>query len=101
MVALFPEGGSHDQTKILELKVGVAILVYEASIRLGYKVPVCPTGLNYFRGHQFRSRVFVDFGDPIYASDDMLGKYKEAKDIVERLAASDEEVEYQQRERQR
>lgn len=33
------------------------------------KVAIVPVGLNYFHGHRFRSRAYVEFGDPIYASD--------------------------------
>lgn len=68
LVGYFPEGGSHDRTKMLELKPGIALLALEASMQLKKPVPIVPVGLNYFRGHQFRSRVFVDIEDAVGGS---------------------------------
>ena len=38
-------------------------------------IPVVPVGLNYFKGHMFRGRVFVDIEDPIYPSESLLQEY--------------------------
>lgn len=34
-----------------------------------------PFGLTYYHGHTFRSRVFLEFGDPIHIEDDLLIQY--------------------------
>lgn len=66
-IGIFPEGGSHDRTDLLPLKVGVALIAYSALEKNGVSVPIVPVGLNYFRAHRFRGRVTVEFGKPIYA----------------------------------
>eukprot|EP00392_Amoebophrya_sp_AT5.2_P007200 g7214.t1 len=71
IVGIFPEGGSHDRTSLLELKPGVSLLALQASVELKKPIPVIPVGLNYFKGHQFRSRVFVDIEDPLYPSEQL------------------------------
>jgi len=38
---------------------------------------IVPVGLNYFNGHRFRSRVFVDFAEPIEISPDLVRRFKE------------------------
>ena len=68
-VGIFPEGGSHDRTNLLPLKAGVSVMALGAVSK--YKnlpVKIIPVGINYFRGHRFRSRVFVDIGQPIVPS---------------------------------
>jgi len=40
------------------------------------KVTIVPVGLNYFKGHRFRSRVFVDIGEPIVPSQEQLAAFK-------------------------
>jgi len=54
---IFPEGGSHDRTDLLPLKVGVALIAYSALERDGVSVPIVPVGLNYFRTHRWRGKV--------------------------------------------
>lgn len=64
-LGIFPEGGSHDRTDLLELKPGVSLLALGADL----PVPIVPVGLSYFRGHLFRSaKVTVHVGPPILAS---------------------------------
>ena len=36
-----------------------------------------PVGLNYFSGHRFRSRVFVDIGEPLAIPAHLLPRYLE------------------------
>ena len=65
-VGVFPEGGSHDRPSLLPLRAGVAIMAL-SSLKKYPSMPLklVPVGINYFSGHRFRSRVFVDIGDPI------------------------------------
>lgn len=65
-IGIFPEGGSHDRTDLLPLKVGVALIAYSAWEKDGLSVPIVPVGLNYFSRHRFRGRAVVEYGTPIY-----------------------------------
>jgi len=63
-IGIFPEGGSHDRTELLPLKVGVALIAYSALEKDGLNVPIVPVGLNYFSRHRFRGRAVVEYGPP-------------------------------------
>lgn len=75
-IGIFPEGGSHDRTDLLPLKVGVALIAYSALEKDGINVPIIPVGLNYFRAHRFRGKVTVEFGSPTYIEPSTLTAYK-------------------------
>lgn len=95
-VGIFPEGGSHDKTDLLPLKVGVALVAYSALEKDGLNVPIVPVGLNYFRAHRWRGRAVVEYGEPIYIDPSTLGAYKEGgqerrkvcNDLIDRIADS-------------
>jgi len=77
-VGIFPEGGSHDRSDMLPFKAGVTIMALGAEAKypnLGVKI--VPVGLNYFSGHRFRSRAYVDIGDPITIPKELVDAYKE------------------------
>jgi glycerol-3-phosphate O-acyltransferase / dihydroxyacetone phosphate acyltransferase len=74
-VGIFPEGGSHDRTDLLPLKVGVALIAYSAMERDGLNVPIIPVGLNYFRTHRWRGKAIVEYGDPVYIDPSTLKDY--------------------------
>jgi glycerol-3-phosphate O-acyltransferase/dihydroxyacetone phosphate acyltransferase len=77
-VGIFPEGGSHDRAQLLPLKAGVSIMALGAmSAFPGLKVKIVPVGLNYFSGHRFRSRVYLDYGDPMEVPLAMVERYNE------------------------
>ncbi|RHY31033.1 hypothetical protein DYB32_003820 [Aphanomyces invadans] len=78
-VGIFPEGGSHDRTDLLPLKAGVALMAFGAKDRYHITVPVVPVGLNYFRGHRFRGRVVIEFGEPIAVTNEAMDEYKADK----------------------
>ena len=66
--ALFPEGLSHDEPGLVELKTGVGRLYYRARqlMPAGAPTPVIlPVGLHYDEKHLFRSRAHVCFHAPI------------------------------------
>ena len=75
-IGIFPEGGSHDRTDLLPLKVGVALIAYSALEKDGLNVPIVPVGLNYFQAHRWRGRASVEFGEPIYIDPSTLNSYK-------------------------
>lgn len=58
------------------MKGGIAIMALETmACNPGLEVTVVPVGLNYFQGHKFRSRVFVDIGEPFVPSKQMVAQY--------------------------
>jgi 1-acyl-sn-glycerol-3-phosphate acyltransferase len=66
--ALFPEGASHDEPGLVELKAGAARLYYRARALGGQDGPppvVLPVGLHYDRKNRFRSRALVAFHPPM------------------------------------
>jgi glycerol-3-phosphate O-acyltransferase/dihydroxyacetone phosphate acyltransferase len=75
-VGIFPEGGSHDRTDLLPLKVGVALIAYSALEKDGISVPIVPVGLNYFQAHRWRGRAVVEYGRPIYVDPSTLRAYQ-------------------------
>jgi glycerol-3-phosphate O-acyltransferase/dihydroxyacetone phosphate acyltransferase len=92
-LAIFPEGGSHDNTDLLPLKVGVSAIAYGVFDKYDVNVPIVPVGLNYFRGHRFRGRIVVEFGKPVTISNDLLVKYKQKGSKREALSTLLEDVE--------
>ncbi|KAL7546676.1 hypothetical protein ACHAWF_010006 [Thalassiosira exigua] len=76
-IGIFPEGGSHDRTDLLPLKVGVALIAYSALEKDGINIPIVPVGLNYFRAHRFRGKATVEFGSPTYIEPSTLAGFKQ------------------------
>ena len=75
-IGIFPEGGSHDRTDLLPLKVGVALIAYSELEKDGINVPIVPVGLNYHRAHRFRGKATVEFGTPTYIDPTTLADFK-------------------------
>lgn len=63
-MGIFPEGLSHDESQLAQLKTGAARIAFAASSR-GVPVRVVPVGLTYLRRRRFRSRVLLQFGEPL------------------------------------
>jgi glycerol-3-phosphate O-acyltransferase/dihydroxyacetone phosphate acyltransferase len=78
-LGIFPEGGSHDNTDLLPLKVGVAAIGFGVLDKYDINVPIVPVGLNYFRGHRFRGRVVVEFGEPIHIDKELTQVFRDSK----------------------
>jgi glycerol-3-phosphate O-acyltransferase / dihydroxyacetone phosphate acyltransferase len=70
--ALFPEGVSHDDPHLRELRPGVAKLYYQAR-RLSSGAPpvIIPVGLHYDDKHVFRSSALVRFHPPLVLPPDL------------------------------
>ena len=60
-IAIFPEGTTHSDPRLRELKTGAARIALGASIR----VSIVPTGLYYTAKQTFRSSALAYFGTPI------------------------------------
>lgn len=75
-IGIFPEGGSHDRTDLLPLKVGISLIAYSALEQNGISVPIVPVGLSYFRAHRWRGRACVEYGRPIHIDPSTLDDFK-------------------------
>ena len=63
-ITLFPEGKSHSEPQLAELKTGAARIAFRVA-RRGAPLQVVPVGLTYGEKQRFRSRVLVQFGAPV------------------------------------
>jgi 1-acyl-sn-glycerol-3-phosphate acyltransferase len=63
-ITLFPEGKSHSEPQLAELKTGAARIAFRVA-RRGAPLVVVPVGLTYGEKQRFRSRVLVQFGAPV------------------------------------
>jgi len=61
-IAIFPEGTTHSDPSMRELKTGAARIAIGASLP---SIKVIPTGIYYKAKHVFRSEALVWFGKPI------------------------------------
>ncbi|HEX6094745.1 MAG TPA: lysophospholipid acyltransferase family protein [Thermoanaerobaculia bacterium] len=61
-IAIFPEGTTHDDPQLRELKTGAARIALGAGVG---EVFVVPTGIYYTAKHVFRSAALVVFGEPL------------------------------------
>jgi glycerol-3-phosphate O-acyltransferase/dihydroxyacetone phosphate acyltransferase len=47
-------------------QAGVAAIAFGVLDKYNVNVPIVPVGLNYYRGHRFRGRVVVEFGEAMF-----------------------------------
>jgi glycerol-3-phosphate O-acyltransferase/dihydroxyacetone phosphate acyltransferase len=71
IILLFPEGLCVQERRLRPLKKGMARIVFQTEEILGFEkdVLVIPVGLNYTAPYKFRSKLFIDIGEPISAID--------------------------------
>jgi 1-acyl-sn-glycerol-3-phosphate acyltransferase len=63
-ITIFPEGKSHSDPQLSEIKTGCARIALKAA-KGGAAVRIVPIGLTYAQKHRFRSWVQVEIGAPI------------------------------------
>lgn len=63
VLALFPEGASHDEPKLLGLKTGAARIALGVTAEEGLRI--VPAGLYYTWKSRFRSGALLSFGEPL------------------------------------
>lgn len=94
-LTLFPEGKSHSEPQLAELKTGAARIALEAA-RQGADVTVVPIGITYSAKHRYRSRVHVEVGEPLSARAflEQLGEdpHHAARRLTESMSAGLERV---------
>lgn len=65
-VLIFPEGKSHDEPSLAEIRTGAARIALEASRQAGVRgLVVVPIGLHFERKERPSTRVLAEVGDPI------------------------------------
>ena len=83
-IAIFPEGTTHSEPRLLELKTGAARIALGCSMETA--VNIVPVGLFYTAKQSFRSSVVIHFGKPIGAFSEVLDDNGEPpRASVERL----------------
>lgn len=66
-IQIYPEGHSHSEPALAQLRTGAARIALMAEERAGWRLGlhVQPVGLTYTRKHLFRGRAIAAFGDPL------------------------------------
>ena len=87
-IAIFPEGTTHSDPQLRELKTGASRIALGASIR----VSIVPTGLYYTAKQTFRSGALMVFGTPIVVEPDPVdGEGEPRRESVDALTRRIEE----------
>ncbi|MDQ3263210.1 MAG: 1-acyl-sn-glycerol-3-phosphate acyltransferase [Myxococcota bacterium] len=86
-ITLFPEGKSHSEPRLAEIKTGAARIALQA-LAQGAAVRIVPVGLTYQQKHRFRSEVLVEASDPIE-----VANFAEGQPEAERVRELTEAVE--------
>ena len=66
-ILLFPEAICIQERRLRPLKKGLARIVFQTEESFDFKkdILVIPVGINYSDAKRFRSKLFIDFGDPV------------------------------------
>jgi len=88
-VALFPEGITHDDPQLKEVKTGAARMALELEHRHGGKLglQIVPVGLTFSAKELYRSEALVNFGQPIRAADFLVDYETQRKECIRKLSA--------------
>jgi len=65
VMGIFPEGKSHDASRVEMVRSGAARLALQALEAGATELRVVPVGLNYERKERFRTAVWIQVGEPI------------------------------------
>ena len=92
-ICIFPEGTSHDNSHLLQLKPGVAYIALEAMVNYGIKnIKLISCGFSYFSRDEFRSDLVLEFGIPFeipqHLGDIFKIDKKKAIDLVLKIVES-------------
>ncbi len=85
-IGVFPEGVSHVESQLATIKTGTARIALEVAARGRVEVSIVPCGLNYIHRHRFRSRVLIEFGEPIVIGEQWAAAFRQdARATVQKL----------------
>jgi glycerol-3-phosphate O-acyltransferase/dihydroxyacetone phosphate acyltransferase len=76
-MGIFPEGVSHVESQLIQLKTGTARIALSVTARGKAAVRIIPCGLNYIHRHRFRSQVLIEFGEPIVITEQWVNDYRQ------------------------
>ena len=70
-IGIFPEGTSQQERRVQRFKTGTVRIALEAESGndFGLGIRIVPVGLNFQSNRHFRSRVLVNFGEPLRVED--------------------------------
>jgi glycerol-3-phosphate O-acyltransferase/dihydroxyacetone phosphate acyltransferase len=92
-ITIFPEGRSHSEPMLAELKTGAARIALGAA-REGAPVRIVPVGFTYAEKHAFRSAVLIEVGPAIevtpflrHEEEGGAGEKEAVRQLTERIAA--------------
>ncbi|QDE92350.1 acyltransferase [Myxococcus xanthus] len=89
-ITIFPEGKSHSEPGLAELKTGAARIAVSAA-KAGAPVRIVPVGLTYAEKHVFRSEVLIDVGPAIdvqaFLPADSAAEPDAVRALTERIAS--------------
>ncbi|HEX5219096.1 MAG TPA: lysophospholipid acyltransferase family protein, partial [Verrucomicrobiae bacterium] len=87
-VALFPEGITHDDPQLKEVKTGAARMALELEHRHGGKLGlvIVPVGLTFSAKELYRSDALANFGEPIRVADFLVIYDSQRKDCLRKLS---------------
>lgn len=70
-LVILPEGTHGDQRKLKTLKKGISRIVFEAEEANDFNldIKIIPVGLDWTNYQNFRSKLFVNYGEPIHVSE--------------------------------
>jgi len=71
VIALFPEGTTHDQASITDIRTGAARIALGARASGASGIVIVPVGIHYEDKAGWRSRIYAQVGDPIDLDDDL------------------------------
>jgi glycerol-3-phosphate O-acyltransferase / dihydroxyacetone phosphate acyltransferase len=83
-ITLFPEGKSHSEPQLADLKTGCARIALDA-VAKGATVRVVPVGITYGAKNRFKSLVHVEVGTPLEVSSFSKGQGAADAEAVRRL----------------
>ncbi|MDY7228480.1 lysophospholipid acyltransferase family protein [Hyalangium rubrum] len=93
-ITIFPEGKSHSEPMLAELKTGAARIALGAA-REGAPVRIVPVGFTYSEKHVFHSAVLIDVGPAIEVAPFLkldaeggAGEKEAARQLTERIAGA-------------
>ena len=93
-IGIFPEGISHDRAQLARLKTGAArIALGVLGQQPDLPLKIVPCGLTYIHRRHFRSRVLVQYGEPIVIEPELLaqagrtqeGQREAARQLTDRI----------------
>ena len=87
-VALFPEGITHDDPQLKEVKSGAARMALELEHRHGGKLglQIVPVGLTFSAKELYRSEALANFGEPIRAANFLTDYETQRKECIRKLS---------------